>query len=80
MARKKPKGSRTIKVKRISTTRNIKSKPVKVLSGKYKGKRVYRKGGKLHVVDYKRDSSRKAKNTRKRTDPSYTGDVKGSRI
>jgi len=80
MARRKAKGSRTVKVKKTLTTRQIKSKPVTPTAGRYKGKRVYRKAGKIHQVDYKRDLKRKAKRVRKRTQPSYTGDVKGKRF
>lgn len=80
MARKRAKGSRTVKVRKIVTTRTIKSQPIVPTTGKYKGQRVYRKGGKIHTVSMKRDLKKKAKRVRKRTEPSYTGDVKGKRF
>lgn len=66
MPRKKQKGSRTQKVG---------YKPKRV-----NHKMIYRKAGKLHRVSYSRDAKIKAERTRKKGEPSYTGDLKGSWI
>lgn len=75
-SRKKPKWHRVNKV----GTRQITSKPVVPTEGRYKGMKVYRKSGGIHEISTHRDYMRKAKTRRERGDPTYTGDLKGSRI
>lgn len=74
------------KVKKVGTSK-LRAKAKKTL-GKRKGQSTgkgfpegyYVKGGTLHKKSLKRDRAIKSKRTRKRGEPHWRGDLKGSRI